>query len=179
MNSECELILSSDFLGENSTLSKLILNGEPLCFTIELKIEGKIEKGISCIPRNKEYTLRINTDGGMNSEYKKRFPEFHEGMIEVVGFDNDEHGTPLFRYVYFHCGNIYKETKGCILVNANYYPILKNKKIVDYAGIASEKAYRLIYPILLDRIKKGHNKLMVVDRHDASLNKVVPKKIIT
>ena len=93
--------------GKESTLSQLYINGIFQCYLLEDKIrevkipyETAIPKGI--------FSLKLNTHGSKNVEYKKAFGKLHEGMIEITGLPN-------FNFVYIHSGNTIKETAGCPL----------------------------------------------------------------
>jgi len=62
--------------GKQSTLSQLYIDGIFQCYLLEDKIrEVKIPKQ-TAIPEG-NYTLRLNTWGGMNAEYRQKFPKLH------------------------------------------------------------------------------------------------------
>ena len=58
--------------------------------------------------RNSCRKLNFKTEhlGGMNAEYRQKFPKLHKGMIEI-------NGLPNFSFVYIHIGNNFRQTAGC------------------------------------------------------------------
>lgn len=122
--------------GKQSTLSHLYIDGIFQCYLLEDKIRTvKIPKQ-TAIPTG-QYTLRLNTWGGMNADYRQKFPKLHKGMIEI-------NGLPNFSFVYIHIGNTYTHTAGCPLCGFGFE--LVNG---DYQVLRSKDAYQMIYPKLL------------------------------
>jgi len=76
----------------------------------------------------------------MNARYKRLFPEFHKGMVEIEGIPN-------YSYVYIHIGNNIGDTSGCILVG-NSYELIDG----DYELRKSKKAYISLYKMLIDKM---------------------------
>ena len=56
-----------------------------------------------------EYEIKLNTSGGMNVAYQKRYGDLHKGMLELQD-------VPGFSHIYMHTGNTEAHTDGCILV---------------------------------------------------------------
>ena len=122
--------------GKQTTLSQLYIDDVFQCYLLEDKIRAvKIPKQ-TAIPTG-NYTLRLNTWGGMNAEYRQKFPKLHKGMIEI-------NGLPNFSFVYIHIGNTYTHTAGCPLCGFGFE--LVNG---DYQVLRSKDAYQMIYPKLL------------------------------
>lgn len=122
--------------GKQSTLGQLYIDEIFQCYLLEDKIrEVKIPKQ-TAIPTG-NYTLRLNTWGGMNAAYRQKFPKLHKGMIEI-------NGLPNFSFVYFHIGNTFKQTAGCPMCGFGFE--LVNG---DYQVLRSKDAYQMIYPKLL------------------------------
>ena len=46
--------------------------------------------------------------GAMNTRYKKKFTNLHNGLIEILGIPN-------FKYGYIHSGNYIFDNTGCVL----------------------------------------------------------------
>lgn len=134
--------------GKQSTLSQLYIDDIFQCYLLEDKIRDvKIPKQ-TAIPKG-NYTLRLNTWGGMNAEYRQKFPKLHKGMIEI-------NGLPNFSFVYIHIGNTYRQTAGCPLCGFGF-------EIVngDYQVLRSKEAYQMIYPKLLALAQDNQNGISI------------------
>jgi len=109
------------------------------CFGLEN--EHRIDKvpGETRIPRG-FYSINLRTVGGFHANYSGRFPQFHEGMLQVMD-------VPNFEYILIHVGNTDDDTAGCLLTgcNANTSPSLS----VGY----SLKAYKRIYSKVIEAAK--------------------------
>ncbi|SFN20833.1 hypothetical protein SAMN05421741_102114 [Paenimyroides ummariense] len=134
--------------GKQSTLSQLYIDDIFQCYLLEDKIRDvKIPKQ-TAIPKG-NYTLRLNTWGGMNAEYRQKFPKFHKGMIEI-------NGLPNFSFVYIHIGNTYRQTAGCPLCGFGFEMVNG-----DYQVLRSKDAYQMIYPKLLALAQDQHNGISI------------------
>ena len=134
--------------GKQSTLSQLYIDDVFQCYLLEDKIRSvKIPKQ-TAIPTG-NYTLRLNTWGGMNAEYRQKFPKLHKGMIEI-------NGLPNFSFVYIHIGNTYTHTAGCPLCGFGFE--LVNG---DYQVLRSKDAYQMIYPKLLQLAQGNENQISI------------------
>lgn len=134
--------------GKQSTLSHLYINDIFQCYLLEDKIrDNKIPKQ-TAIPSG-NYSLRLNTWGGMNAEYRQKFPKVHKGMIEI-------YGLPNFSFVYIHIGNTYRQTAGCPLCGFGFELIDG-----DFQVIRSKDAYQMIYPKLLEIAQNKENQIII------------------
>lgn len=134
--------------GKQSTLSQLYIDDIFQCYLLEDKIRDvKIPKQ-TAIPIG-NYTLRLNTWGGMNAEYRQKFPKFHKGMIEI-------NGLPNFSFVYIHIGNTYRQTAGCPLCGFGFEMVNG-----DYQVLRSKDAYQMIYPKLLELAQHNQNGISI------------------
>lgn len=134
--------------GKQSTLSQLYIDDIFQCYLLEDKIRDvKIPKQ-TAIPKG-NYTLRLNTWGGMNAEYRQKFPKLHKGMIEI-------NGLPNFSFVYIHIGNTYRQTAGCPLCGFGFEMVNG-----DYQVLRSKDAYQMIYPKLLALAQDKHNGISI------------------
>ncbi|RST26329.1 DUF5675 family protein [Chryseobacterium lacus] len=134
--------------GKQSTLSQLYIDDIFQCYLLEDKIRDvKIPKQIA-IPKG-NYTLRLNTWGGMNVEYRQKFPKLHKGMIEI-------NGLPNFSFVYIHIGNTYRQTAGCPLCGFGFEMVNG-----DYQVLRSKDAYQMIYPKLLALAQDNQNGISI------------------
>lgn len=135
--------------GKQSTLSQLYIDNVFQCYLLEDKIRSiKIPKQ-TAIPTG-NYTLRLNTWGGMNAEYRQKFPKLHKGMIEI-------NGLPNFSFVYIHIGNTYRQTAGCPLCGYGFEFVNG-----DYQVLRSKDAYQMIYPKLL-QLAQGNEKGIIIE----------------
>ncbi|QIG88555.1 hypothetical protein G6R40_02255 [Chryseobacterium sp. POL2] len=134
--------------GRQSTLSQLYIDNIFQCYLLEDKIRDvKIPKQ-TAIPKG-NYTLRLNTWGGMNAEYRQKFPKLHKGMIEI-------NGLPNFSFVYIHIGNTYRQTAGCPLCGFGFEMVNG-----DYQVLRSKDAYQMIYPKLLALAQDNQNGISI------------------
>ncbi len=135
--------------GKQSTLSHLYIDDVFQCYLLEDKIRNvKIPKQ-TAIPTG-NYTLRLNTWGGMNAEYRQKFPKLHKGMIEI-------NGLPNFSFVYIHIGNTYRQTAGCPLCGFGFEMVNG-----DFQVLRSKDAYQMIYPKLL-QLAQGNEKGIIIE----------------
>src|SRR5690606_31469172 len=134
--------------GKQSTLSHLYIGGLFACYLLEDAVRRKKIAGITCIPPG-EYGLSLNYWAGMNVRYAKRYPLLHEGMVEITEIPN-------FQLVFFHTGNTHADTRGCPLTGS-YWSVLDG----DYQVLGSRAAYLDVYPLLVEEIRKGNDRLVV------------------
>lgn len=146
-----ELTLKRVRQGNNSTLSELYINGAFQCYGLEDTVrDGKI-KGRTAIPAG-SYKLGLNLDGGMNTAYKRRFPDMHQGMIEIGAIPN-------FSLVYIHIGNTHDDTEGCLLVGTYFH-----KSNEDWGVYQSAEAYKQLYEMIIGPIKSGQVTLTIENK---------------
>ncbi|TJZ50071.1 hypothetical protein FAZ15_21890 [Sphingobacterium olei] len=129
--------------GKESTLSECYLDGKFICYGLEDAVRETKIKGRTAIPAGR-YRLKLNTHGGMNARYRKRYPNLHRGMIEISKIPNYSH-------VYIHIGNNIGDTSGCLLVGDRY----KIDSDGDYILEKSAKAYKRVYALLVDAVARG------------------------
>ncbi len=128
--------------GKHSTLSEIYVNNQFVCYGLENIPRPVKIRGETAIPAG-HYPLGFNRDGGMNGRYYDDYPKLHRGMLEI-------RDIPNFSYVYFHKGNSYKETAGCVLVGNQY--VLEDG---DYRLLASGVAYKKFYPLVAELMLQG------------------------
>lgn len=137
-----ELTLKRFRQGNNSTLSELYIDGTFQCYGLEDTVRDVKIKGRTAIPAG-TYKLGINRTGGMNTAYKKHFPDMHEGMIEI-------RAIPNFSLVYIHIGNTHDDTEGCLLVGTYFH-----KSYDDWGVYQSAEAYKQLYRTIIEQVKIG------------------------
>lgn len=134
--------------GKNSTLSQLYINDIFQCYLLEDKIRETKIPTETAIPSG-VFSLKLNTIGAKNVNYKKALGKLHEGMIEI-------NGIPNFSFVYIHTGNTIKETNGCPLCGFGF-----QFTEGEYVVTQSVSAYRMVYPKLVTLAKSTSNKIVI------------------
>lgn len=137
--------------GVDSTLGAIFIDGKFACFTIEDERRDVKVPGETRIPAG-EYQLRLKGWGGFHNRYLARFPDIHEGMLELVG-------VPGFTDILIHCGNTDDHTAGCLLVGDGVH---ENVTTPGYLT-GSEPAYRRVYTQIASAIKRGDVRLAIED----------------
>jgi len=143
-----EIAMQREITTELSTIGRMRVWSHEV-FTLEDPPREHKVAGITRIPAG-SYELRLNILGGMNQRYQQRFPNMHEGMIELLE-------VPMFEWVYIHIGNKPKDTEGCILVGT--------ARSDDYI-VSSAAAYKRIYPLIVDAIRSGGCKITIHDESE-------------
>jgi hypothetical protein len=134
--------------GKESTLSQLYINDIFQCYLLEDKIREVKIFSETAIPSG-VFSLKLNTHGAKNVNYKKVFGKLHEGMIEISGLPN-------FNFVYIHTGNTIKETAGCPLCGFGFQFVDGNFQVTQ-----SVAAYKMIYPKLVALVKAETNTMII------------------
>ena len=137
--------------GKHSTLSHLYIAGLFVCYLLEDTVRDYKVPGETAIPPG-NYGLSLNHWAGMNDDYAPRYPAFHEGMVEIIEIPN-------YQLVFFHAGNDHTHTRGCPLTGS--YWVLENG---DYRVLGSQLAYAFVYPLLINEIKRGNDRVVVSNR---------------
>ncbi|WP_188506368.1 DUF5675 family protein [Parapedobacter pyrenivorans] len=136
--------------GKNSTLGHLYIRGLFGCYILEDKVRDCKVPARTAIPAG-EYTLGLNTTAGMNARYGNRHTSMHQGMVEV-------RDIPNFSLVFFHIGNYHTDTAGCLLTGS-YWQLIDG----DYRVLHSAAAYKQVYPLLVEQVREGYDRLVVFD----------------
>ena len=134
--------------GKESTLSQLYINEIFQCYLLEDKIREVKIPSKTAIPKG-VFSLKLNTIGAKNVDYKKAFGKLHQGMIEITGLPN-------FSFVYIHTGNTIKETAGCPLCGFGFQFLDGNYQVSQ-----SVAAYKMIYPKLVALAREPNNKIVI------------------
>ena len=115
-----------------------------LCYTLENGWHGN-KRQISRIPAG-VYPLKVRKYGGWDIKLSKRFPDMHQGAIELAD-------VPGRSAILIHPGNWHTDTLGCIL------PGKERGHGADraFAVFQSNAAYAEIYPALLAAALKGES----------------------
>lgn len=129
--------------GSNSSAGLLSIDGQHQCFVIEDEPRAVKVAGETRIPAG-SYAIQFRKVGGFHDRYAGRFPDIHEGMLELQR-------VPGFRYILIHCGNTEQDTAGCLLPNMGVH--LSDEG--EVSGQGSRVAYELIYPRIADALLRG------------------------
>lgn len=127
------------FSTNTSTAGRLFLNGLYQCDTLEDPYHPVKVYGDTRIPEG-FYHIDIRATGGFHNRYSRRYPEFHEGMLQL-------RNVPGYTYILIHIGNSAKDTRGCILVGRR-----SNKGNYIYS---SAVAYKRLYTKVITEARRG------------------------
>lgn len=142
------LVKRADKQGENSTLSEVFVDGVFCCYGLEDRVRDVKIWGATAIPAG-TYKLGLRKLGAMHARYARRFPTFHQGMIEILDI-------PDYKYVYIHIGNNFGDTAGCLLVGDAYTYIEE-----DFELRKSKIAYSRLYKLIIEAVKRGEAELTI------------------
>jgi Family of unknown function (DUF5675) len=138
-----ELYLKLVAESKNSTLSKLWLNGQEICFILEDGSRETKEYGKTRIPSGR-YKMAQITQGRFFTRYKEIFGfAFALGITNVLFFEN----------IRIHAGNSVEDTLGCLLTGtqATY-----NKKTDCYEVTESLKSYSKLWKLIQNEMKNNN-----------------------
>lgn len=128
----------------DSTNGVLYIDDEFACFTLEDEQREVKVKSETAIPLG-IYKIEFRKVGGFHTRYASRFPDIHEGMLELQD-------VPNFEYILIHCGNTDEHTAGCILVGDSQ----ENNVLMKDGFIGkSTQAYKRIYPRIASALKNN------------------------
>jgi hypothetical protein len=147
-----KLTLIRTEFGDDSTLGRLTLDGEHVCFTLEDEVRMVKKPGETAIPVG-TYDIKPRHAGGMIKRYVKRFP-WHGGMLHLQD-------VPGFVWVYIHIGNDDDDTDGCILVGDK---IGRAKSgINNWVVYDSVKAYKKVYKMISDAWSRNERVTLTIE----------------
>jgi hypothetical protein len=123
-----------------STIGKLTVDDLEF-YTLEDTFRSEKIKGETRIPQG-TYEIKLRTYGSHHVRYKKRFPEFHKGMLWLQE-------VPNFTNILIHIGNTIKDTMGCILIGME----AEGEDLI----LRSTTAYIRFYKHVVKAFDKGEN----------------------
>lgn len=136
---------------DNSTLSKLSINGDFFCYVLEDGYNFPKVYGETRIPGG-EYEITRRTSGKFYQRYKKRFKHLSSLWIR---------GVPNFQYILIHIGNNILNSHGCLLVGSRYALDSDEYRIYN-----STRTYRKLYTKISNHFKKGGEVFIDIKRED-------------
>ena len=148
-------IVVDRFVSDNdATLSTVKIDGVFQCFGTEDEHREEKVAGETRIPAGR-YKLSVRKVGGFNARYSRKFPDFHLGMLQVMG-------VPNFEYILIHIGNTDDDTAGCLVVGQNAYTAgeLKNG--------SSTNAYKEMYQKVIQSALAGVAYITYIDSDKVS-----------
>jgi hypothetical protein len=113
---------------DEETVSSITVDGVDYGFILEDQHRDVKVMSDTRIPRGR-YKLGLRTVGGHHARYKKRYPNIHKGMIQVLN-------VPGFEYILFHIGNTDEDTEGCLINGKTYIKTRGGRLIVQRSGDA-------------------------------------------
>ncbi len=69
---------------DKSTIGKLYIDNDFICYTLEDPIRKVKIFGKTCIWAG-EYEIKLRKFGLFHNRYSKRFPHIHKGMLQITG----------------------------------------------------------------------------------------------
>jgi len=124
----------------DSTASRLLIDGEFVCFVLEDGYREVKVPSETRIPAG-SYPLRQRFYGGFYEKYKKRYG--HAYSLEIISIRN-------FSDVLIHIGNWIRDTRGCLLVGMD---LSLSRR--DYCLKRSKVAYLKLYDIIAPAFARG------------------------
>lgn len=119
---------------DNETLGMMSIENIEECFILEDQYQLKKVRGKTRIPAG-TYKISLRTEGRLHEKYKKLFPSFHIGMLELQNVKN-------FKYILIHIGLDDEDTEGCLLTASGSQ--VNTGKIKLTRG-TSTRAYKKLY----------------------------------
>lgn len=129
--------------GRKSTLGLFMREGKFQCYTLEDAFHVVKIPGETRIP-NGRYEVVLRTEGGHHARYAQKFPEFHRGMLHVIG-------VPNYTYILIHIGNTDDDTEGCLLVGDRSVTNINEAGRIENSTVA----YKRIYPPIAEALAAG------------------------
>lgn len=143
------LITVDRFLSDkDTTISKVSVDGTFVCYGLEDEHRTQKLPKETRIPAG-SYEIRLRTEGGKHTQYQKRFPGFHQGMLWLQD-------VPGFEFILIHIGNKEEETDGCLLVGESYS---EGSMTIGQ----SAKAYEKVYKMVVEAAKAGDLQIELQD----------------
>jgi len=114
---------------------------EWICYTLEDEYRTIKWAEETRIPAGR-YRLALRDYGDHHRRYRRKFPDIHMGMIEMLN-------VPGFTDILLHIGNRADDTAGCLLVGDT-----AEENVTSEGRIGSStSAYLRVYPIIATMIK--------------------------
>jgi hypothetical protein len=143
-------IVADRFVADNNTtISKVSVDGEFICFGLEDEYREKKVAGETRIPAG-TYKVAPRKEGRHYAAYSKRW-RWHRGALWIQN-------VPGFSYIMIHIGNTEKDTEGCLLVGS-YAETTPGKMMIAQ----SAQAYELLYKKVIGEAEQGRLAITFID----------------
>lgn len=129
----------------DASLGLFLIDGEFQGYTLEDEYRATKVMHETRIPSG-TYKIALREYGGHHEKYKVKYA-FHEGMLQIMD-------VPGFTDILIHTGNLESHTSGCILVGT----LPTSESSIG----SSVKAYKKIYPQILEAFKRNEPVLITV-----------------
>jgi len=120
------------------TQGLLTIDGKFKCYTLEDEQRVLKVKGETAIPLGR-YKVELRITGTFHTNYIRKFPLWHKGMLHVTN-------VPNFEYILIHIGNTDDDTAGCLLVG---------RSTSENSIAESTIAYEAMYKKVIEAFDKG------------------------
>lgn len=147
-------------LGNDYSLSRLLVNGKRLGFVIEDAVREKKVRGETAIPLG-NYALGVRVSPKFSNEYVwqnnalvRRGPKSVGAGHEVLWLKD----VPNFRFILIHWGNTALDSHGCLIVGKQMGRLNGRRAVLNSRAFYQE-LYALVYPAA----KAGVAKVEVVN----------------
>jgi hypothetical protein len=145
-----EIIVDRFVSDHDSTVSRILIDGQFMCFGLEDEYRAEKVAHETRIPAG-TYAIKLRTEGGFHQRYKEKFPNMHRGMLHVQD-------VPGFEYILIHIGNTDKDTAGCLLVGEQAVTTKGDMRVN-----MSKVAYERLYPAVVDAAAAGALRIRYLD----------------
>ncbi len=122
--------------------SVILIDGKYECDGLEDEYRRFKQKHETRIPDG-TYKIEFRTVGGFHERYKRKFGNWHKGMLWIKD-------VPNFEYILIHIGNSDDNTSGCLLVG---YAGRNDQNWVSNSTIA----YKSLYPKVRNALQRGED----------------------
>ena len=138
-----EIVLTKIAETANSTLSKLEIGGEFICFALEDGYRATKIAGETRIPVG-SYKIKPYRAGKFFARYRELWGHDFVAWLEKV---------PGFYAILIHAGNTVEDTRGCILVGMQAQYVAGGNFIVLQSRDAYQRLYKRMETALLDGLE--------------------------
>lgn len=144
-----EILVSRIKSNSDQTLASITIDGRWECFGLEDEYRLVKVASETRIPAGK-YKIGLRNEGGFHTKYSRLYPDFHQGMLQVLN-------VPNFEFILIHKGNTDEDTAGCLIIGQNATG--GNELSIS----ASELAYKAFYKKVIAAAKAGILTIVYVD----------------
>lgn len=134
----------------DATVSAVSVDGRFVCFGLEDEFREDKVVDETRVPAGR-YQIGVRQTGGFHTRYQTKFADIHRGMLHV-------RDVPGFEHILIHVGNTDTDTAGCLLVGTGAVT-----QPGDMSVQASKRAYKRLYPLVIDAAAAGDLEIDFID----------------